>query len=74
MKTKLTVRNLRARPVMVPFRRPPVAASGTMPACALVLIDLETEEGITGRAYVFGFMPWTLAPITGTIAGMQEMI
>jgi len=74
MKTKLTVRNLRARPVMVPFRRPPVAASGTMPACALVLIDLETEEGITGRAYVFGFMPWTLAPIAGTIAGMQEMI
>ena len=66
MNTKLTIRNLRARPVLVPFRRPPVAASGAMPDCALVLIDLETDEGITGRSYVFGFMPWTLKPIVGS--------
>jgi mandelate racemase len=74
MQSKLTIRNLRARPVMVPFRRPPVAASGAMPNCALVLIDLETDQGITGRAYVFGFMPWTLAPIVGSLTGMLEMI
>ncbi len=74
MNAKLTVTNLRARPVMVPFRRPPVAASGTMPNCPLLLLDLETDQGITGRAYVFGFMPWTLAPIAGCAAGMLEMI
>src|SRR5580765_8575505 len=74
MNPKLTVKNLRARPVLVPLRRPLVAASGTMPNCALVLIDLETEEGVTGRAYVFGFMPWALAPIAGSLIGMLEMI
>jgi mandelate racemase len=74
MNPKLTVKHLHARPVMVPFRLPIVAASGSMPHCALVLLDLETEEGITGRAYVFGFMPWLLAPIVGSVAGMLEMI
>ena len=42
MNAKLTVTNVRARPVLVPFRRPPVAASGTMPNCPLLLLDLET--------------------------------
>jgi mandelate racemase len=74
MQTKLTVRSVRARPLLVPFRRPPVSASGAMPHAPLVLIDLETEEGITGRSYVFGFAPWTAAPIAACIAGLQEII
>src|SRR5262249_52977910 len=57
---KLTVRHIRGRPVMVPFRRPPVAASGAFTHAALVLVDLETLEGITGRSYVFGFGAWTV--------------
>ena len=68
------IRSLRARPVLVPFRRPPVSASGGIPAAALVLVDLETDAGITGRAYVFGFAPWTLTPIAGCLEAMLEMI
>ena len=74
MNPQLTVKNLRARPVLVPFRRPLVSASGAMPDCPLLLIDLQTEEGVTGRAYVFGFVPWTLAPIAGCLVAMLEMI
>jgi mandelate racemase len=74
MNSKLTIRNVRARPVLVPFGRPLVSASGAMPHCALVLIDLETDQGVTGRAYVFAFMPWTLAPITSSVIGLAEMI
>lgn len=51
----LKITDLRARPVLVPFKRPPMSASGGLPTAALVLIDLGTDAGITGRSYVFGF-------------------
>src|SRR4029077_8060038 len=69
-----TLRALRARPVLVPIRRPPVSASGAIPKAALVLFDLETDDGVTGRSYVFGFAPWTLPSIVGCAQGLFEMI
>jgi mandelate racemase len=71
---KLTVRGLRARPVMVPFKRPPISASGGLPRAALVLVDLLTEEGITGRAYLFGFAAWALGPIVGCLEAIRDML
>jgi mandelate racemase len=71
---QLTVRNIRARPVQVPIKRPPISASGAIPTAALVLIDLETDEGITGRAYVFGFTAWTLQPIVGSVHGIAGIL
>lgn len=70
----MSLRALRARPVLVPIKRPPVSASGAIPRAALVLFDLETDEGVTGRSYGFGFAPWTLAPIAGCAQGLFEMI
>src|SRR3984893_19236400 len=70
----LTIRDIRARPVMVPFKRPPISASGALPHAALVLIDLETEEGLTGRSYLFGFAPWALKPILGCLDAMRDML
>jgi mandelate racemase len=72
--TKLTIRNIRARPLLVPFRRPPASASGTMPVAPLVLIDLETEQGLTGRSYLFGFTQWTLKPLVGCVDGARDMV
>src|SRR5260370_34369603 len=69
-----TLRALRTRPVLVPIRRPPVSASGAIPNAALVLFDLETDEGVTGRSYVFGFAPWTLSSIVGCAQGLFAMI
>jgi mandelate racemase len=51
-----------------------VSASGGIPVAALVLIDLETDGGVTGRSYVFGFASWTLRPIVGCLQAMLEMI
>jgi len=70
----LTIRSIRARPVLVPLRLPPVSASGAIPDAPLVLIDLETEQGITGRSYVFGFAPWTLEPIAGCVEGLLAIV
>ena len=38
-------------------------AVGAIPSAPLVLIDLETREGVTGRAYIFGYTPVTLAAL-----------
>jgi mandelate racemase len=74
MTEHLKVRGLRARPVLVPFKRPPASASGAIPAAPLVLIDLETDGGITGRSYLFGFAVWTLGPLVGCLRAVSEMI
>ncbi|HEY7206587.1 MAG TPA: enolase C-terminal domain-like protein [Methylomirabilota bacterium] len=70
----LRLRALRARPVLTPIRRPPVSASGAIPKAALVLFDLETDGGVIGRSYVFGFSAWTLAAIVGCAQGLFEMV
>jgi mandelate racemase len=74
MALAVKLRALRARPVLVPIRRPPVSASGAIPTAALVLFDLEADQGVTGRSYVFGFAPWALAPIVGCARGLFAMI
>ena len=71
---KLTIRNIRARPVMAPLKRPPRSASGEIPNAPLVLVDLETSEGVTGRAYLFAFHGFLLKPLVSTLEGLAEML
>lgn len=51
----LTIRDVHVRSVVVPMAHPLVTRVLTIEHLALLLIDLQTEEGITGRAYLFGF-------------------
>jgi mandelate racemase len=55
--TELTVRDLRARPVLVKLNRPITARIGVVIDWPLILIDLATEEGIVGRSYVAPYVP-----------------
>lgn len=48
----LTIKDLRARPVVLKLKRPIVARIATITDWPLVLIDLHTEEGIVGRSYL----------------------
>jgi len=48
----LTFRKLEARPVVLKLERPVVARIATIEEWPLILIDLHTEEGITGRSYL----------------------
>jgi mandelate racemase len=59
----LIVRGIKARAVVAPMKRPVRTAVGTIPAAPLVLIDLATEQGITGRAYLFAYTPAALPPL-----------
>jgi len=45
---RLTIRDLRVRGVHVPMRLPLQTRGGTISIAPLALIDLLTEEGVTG--------------------------
>ena len=49
---QLTLRSVKVRPVLVPLARPVVSRVGHFDRWPLILIDLETEEGIVGRSYL----------------------
>jgi len=48
----LTLRGITARPVVLKLKRPVVIRIATITEWPLILIDLATEEGIVGRAYL----------------------
>ena len=58
--TSLTLRALRARPVVLKLKRPVVARIATITDWPLILIDLEIEEGVVGRAYLEPYLPRAL--------------
>lgn len=67
----LTVRALRARAVDVPLARPLQTASGEMPTAPLVLLDLTTEEGVEGHAYLLCYTPSALTPVRALLAALE---
>ncbi len=49
---RLTYQGVRVRPVLVPLKRPIVSKVGLFDHWPLILIDLQTKEGIVGRSYL----------------------
>jgi mandelate racemase len=54
---RLTIRLLRTVAVSVPMKLPLGTSAVTVRSAPLLLIDLETEEGVTGRTYLFCYLP-----------------
>src|ERR1700751_1685938 len=54
---KLTIDSIAARAVLVPMSRPLRTAVGNVPAAPLVLVDVQTNQGIVGRSYAFAYTP-----------------
>lgn len=54
---RLTIRSMRTVAVSVPMKLPLGTSAVTVRSAPLLLIDLETEEGITGRTYLFCYLP-----------------
>jgi len=70
----LHVRDVETRAVIVPMSRPIRTASGTISEAPLLLIDLRTDEGVTGRSYLFGYQSLTLAPLAELVRSMAAMV
>jgi mandelate racemase len=71
---RLTVRALRVRAVNVPLRLPLQTSSGTVPAAPLALIDLHTNEGVTGSTYLFCYTPLVLKPVVELLSNLGPLI
>lgn len=70
----LKVRGVQARAVLVPMRRPLATSTGAITTAPLLLIDLRTTAGITGRAYLFGINGQFLPPIAKLVEAMGAML
>lgn len=63
----LVLVSARARAVLVPLAYPLGTSAAIVRAAPLVLVDVETAQGITGRAYVFGYTAAGARAVVGTI-------
>jgi mandelate racemase len=61
------IRSVKARAVIAPISRPVKNAFGVIEAAPLVLIEVATDQGITGRSYIFAYAKLTLAPLVHLI-------
>ena len=72
--SKLAIRDIRVRAVAAPVKRPLATSTGAVSVAPLLLIDLRTTGGITGRAYLFGIGRHNLAPIANLVEAMAEIV
>lgn len=68
------VERVAAQPVIVPLRRPLRTAAGTVDEAPLVLVDLDTTDGVAGRVYLFSYYPWAVQPLADLVTALGAMI
>ena len=71
---ELTIRSLTARAVAAPLARPLRTASGDVPVSPLLLMDIASEEGPVGRAYVFGYTTIVLRALQAFVDDLDEVL
>ena len=69
----LTLRSISATPVVLKLKRPVVARIATITEWPLILIDLHTEEGITGRSYLEPYTTRTMKYLVPALHDFGEM-
>ncbi|MGZ5045687.1 MAG: enolase C-terminal domain-like protein [Usitatibacter sp.] len=73
MNAVLTVRAIRATGVDVPMKHVLGTSRGSVRSAPLLLVDLETEEGVTGRAYLFCYVAAAAGAIAGLLAEVERV-
>lgn len=71
-KIELTLKEVRARPVVVTLRRPVVSKVGVFHDWPLILIDLYTKEGIVGHSYLEPYLKQSARYIVPAILDLAE--
>jgi mandelate racemase len=74
MKTTLKIQGIATRAVAVPMKRPLATSTGAITTAPLLLVDLQTDAGIVGRAYLFGLMQQNLKPLAALVELMGGMV
>jgi mandelate racemase len=74
MVPRLTVRSIRAVGVEVPMTYTLGTSRAVITKAPLLLIDLDTEEGVTGRSYLWCYMPGVVPAIAAMLAVVEETV
>ncbi|MGI9479880.1 MAG: enolase C-terminal domain-like protein [Hyphomicrobiaceae bacterium] len=72
--SSLTVRSISARAVVLKLKRPVVARIATLEDWPMILIDLETEEGITGRSYLEPYIVKSMRYLVPALEDLGELL
>jgi mandelate racemase len=70
----MKIRDVQARTVVAPLDPPVRTASGHVTRAPLVLIDLTTDAGVIGHSYLFGYHPFTLAPLRELVTALGAVV
>ncbi len=70
----MKIERIRSRAVSAPMKRPLPTSIATLSEAGLLLIDLQTDEGLVGRAYLFSLGKHNLAPIAKLVEAMADMV
>jgi mandelate racemase len=70
---RLTVRAIRTTAVEVPMRHVLGTSQAVVRAAPLLLVDVETEEGVTGHAYLFCYLVPAAAAIASFVAEIERL-
>ncbi|MFO1413899.1 MAG: enolase C-terminal domain-like protein [Burkholderiales bacterium] len=68
------VRKIDARAVIAPLQRPIRTASGAIDGAPLLLLDVHTDQGVTGHAYVFAYTPRVLSALARLVAEIEPLL
>jgi mandelate racemase len=68
-RSPLTFRGIKARAVVLRLKRPIVARIATIADWPLILVDLETEQGIVGRSYI---APYTVNTVKYLVPAIRD--
>jgi mandelate racemase len=71
---RLTLKSIRARPVVLELKRPVVARMATLTDWPLILIDLYTEEGVIGRTYLEPYIRRSMRYLIPALQDLGEML
>src|SRR5436309_6416159 len=71
-RVQLTLKSVRARPVVVPLKRPVVSKVGLFQDWPLILIDLYTNEGVVGHSYLEPYLKQSARYIVPAIEDLAE--
>jgi len=70
----ITITGVTVRAVNVPLSKPHPTAGGTVMSAPLVLIDLHTDAGVTGRTYLFCYTAFAMVPVAKLVESFGALI
>ena len=70
----LTIKSIKARPLLLKLERPIVARIATLSEWPVILVDLFTNQGIAGRSYIEPYAPKAMKYIIAALEDFGELL